>query len=125
MTFENVLEELVGPIQDEFDRETPLIIRKGPGKFLVDAMCPVGDLVAECNLQLSDEITADTTGGLVIELLGHIPRAGERVRLGRHELTVLEAETTRVRKIEVLELDGTADSAGDVSTSDKDSSAVA
>ncbi|MSR59017.1 MAG: HlyC/CorC family transporter [Planctomycetaceae bacterium] len=104
VTFENVLEELVGPIQDEFDRELPMIIRRNNGRFLVDALCPLDDLVEACHLELP-EVTSDTTGGLIVEILGHIPEVGEKLRLGRYELTVLDAEATRVRRIEVQEID--------------------
>lgn len=104
VTFEDVLEELVGPIQDEFDRELPMIIRRNNGRFIVDALCPLDDLVEKCRLQLP-EVTSDTTGGLVVELLGHIPEPGEKLRLGRHELTVLDAEPTRVRRVEVQEIE--------------------
>ncbi|MFN0051520.1 MAG: hemolysin family protein [Planctomycetales bacterium] len=103
VTFENVLEELVGPIQDEFDRELPLVMRRNNGRFLVDALCPLDELIEACHLQIP-EVTSDTTGGLIVELLGHIPEPGEKLRLGRFELTVLEAEPTRVRRIEVQEL---------------------
>jgi CBS domain containing-hemolysin-like protein len=105
VTFEDVLEELVGPIQDEFDRELPLILRRNNGRFLVDALCPLDELVEQCNLKIPGEISSDTTGGLMVELLGHIPQPGERIRLGRHELTVLDAEPTRVRRVEVQELE--------------------
>ncbi|MGQ0634911.1 MAG: hemolysin family protein [Planctomycetaceae bacterium] len=104
VTFENVLEQLVGPIQDEFDRELPMILRRNNGRFLVDALCPVDELVEACGVQLP-EVTSDTTGGLVVELLGHIPEPGEKLRIGRHEVTVLEAEPTRVRRVEVVELE--------------------
>jgi CBS domain containing-hemolysin-like protein len=104
VTFENVLEELVGPIQDEFDRELPMIIRRNNGRFLVDALCPLDDLKEACHLELP-EVTSDTTGGLIVELLGHIPEAGEKLRLGRHEITVIDAEPTRVRRIEVQEIE--------------------
>lgn len=105
VTFEDVLEELVGPIQDEFDRELPMIIRRNNGRFLVDALCPLDDLVEACRMELP-EVSSDTTGGLIVELLGHIPLPGEKVRLGRHELTVLDAEPTRVRRVEVQEIAG-------------------
>ncbi len=104
VTFEDVLEELVGPIQDEFDRELPMIIRRNNGRFLVDALCPLDDLIEQCHIELP-EVTSDTTGGLIVELLGHIPQPGEKIRLGRHELTVLDAEPTRVRRVEVQELE--------------------
>jgi CBS domain containing-hemolysin-like protein len=103
VTFEDVLEELVGPIQDEFDRELPMIIRRNNGRFLVDALCPLDELIEACRLELPD-VASDTTGGLIVELLGHIPLPGEKVRVGRHELTVLDAEPTRVRRVEVQEM---------------------
>ncbi len=113
VTFEDVLEELVGPIQDEFDRELPMIIRRNNGRFLVDALCPLGDLMEVCHLELP-EVTSDTTGGLIVELMGHIPQPGEKIRLGRHELTVLDAEATRVRRVEVQEIEPEqSDSAGE------------
>jgi CBS domain containing-hemolysin-like protein len=105
VTFEDVLEELVGPIQDEFDRELPMIIRRNNGRYLVDALCPLDELVDACHLDLPPEVASDTTGGLIVEVMGHIPQPGEKVRLGRHELTVLDAEPTRVRRVEVQEID--------------------
>lgn len=104
VTFEDVLEELVGPIQDEFDRELPMILRRNNGRYLVDALCPLDDLVEACHLELP-EVSSDTTGGLIVELMGHIPLPGEKIRVGRHELTVLDAEPTRVRRVEVQEVE--------------------
>ncbi len=108
VTFENVLEELVGPIQDEFDRELPQIIRRGNGRIMVDGLCPLDDLSEQCHV-IIPEVTADTTGGMVIELLGHIPEVGAKLRLGRHELTVTEAEPTRVRRVEIVTLEPSPD----------------
>jgi Mg2+/Co2+ transporter CorC len=50
-------------------------------------------------------VLSDTAGGLVVELMGHIPQPGEKARLGRHEVTVLDAEPTRVRRLEVQEIE--------------------
>jgi CBS domain containing-hemolysin-like protein len=93
---------LVGPIQDEFDRELPQIIPRGQGRFLVDAACPIDDLIERCAVKVPEEIEADSTGGLVVELLGHIPDLGESIVVGDHLFTVIEAEPTRVRRIEVV-----------------------
>ena len=101
ITLENVLEELVGPIQDEFDSEAPLIVRTGPHRFEVEASCPVDQVIRACGLQLPDELTSDTTGGVMIELLGHIPRQGEQVRAGAHLMTALRVETTRVQRLRI------------------------
>lgn len=101
ITLENVLEELVGPIQDEFDSEAPLIVRTGPHRFEVEASCPVDQVIRTCGLQLPDELTSDTTGGVMIELLGHIPRQGEQVRTGVHLMTALRVLPTRVQRLRI------------------------
>ncbi len=101
ITLENVLEELVGPIQDEFDRETPLIVRTGIHRFIVEASCPVDQVVAACGLILPEELTSDTSGGVMIELLGHIPKQGEQVRTGDHLMTALQVETTHIQRLRI------------------------
>lgn len=100
VSLENVLEELVGPIQDEFDRETPQIVPLGGGAFEVDAACPL-DVVAEAvHLELR-ETDAQTVGGLVLELLGRLARVGDAVAVGNHRLVVAQADPTRIRLIRV------------------------
>ena len=101
ITLENVLEELVGPIQDEFDRDVPLIVRTGTQRFVVEASCPVDQVITACGLSLPDDLTSDTTGGVMIELLGHIPRQGEKVQVGEHIMTALRVETTRIHRLRI------------------------
>ncbi len=59
----------------------------------------------QVGVTIPDEIDADTTGGLVVELIGRIPQVGERARLGRYEIRVLDAEPTRVRRVELIEVE--------------------
>jgi CBS domain containing-hemolysin-like protein len=99
ITLENVIEEMVGPIEDEFDTETPPVLKMGERRYEVDASCPVGDLTRICGVSVPEKIGADSVGGIVMEMLGHIPRTGEKVRLGNHEITVLESEPTRVVRV--------------------------
>jgi CBS domain containing-hemolysin-like protein len=101
VTFEDVLEQLVGPIYDEFDREKPPIRELSHGRYLVDAMCPLELLEDKCQLELND-IEADTVGGLVSEMLGHIAKEGESVRIGGFELRVTNADAKRVRQLEAI-----------------------
>jgi CBS domain containing-hemolysin-like protein len=98
ITLENVLEELVGPIQDEFDSELPPIVKKGDHQFEVEATCPVDEILKKLEIELP-HTNAGTIGGLVIEQIGHIPAKGEKVVFGRYEITVLEAEPTRVQRL--------------------------
>jgi len=100
VTLENVLEELVGPIQDEFDRETPPITPIGEHVFEVDAACPLDVLAETCGLEIP-ETDAETAGGLVLDLLGRLAKPGDSVEINGHRLTVLRADPTRIRKIRV------------------------
>jgi len=99
-TLENVLEELVGPIQDEFDRETPQITPVGENAYEVDASCPLDILAETCGMEVP-ETDAETAGGLVLDLLGRLARPGDSVSVDGHRLTVLRADPTRIRKIRV------------------------
>lgn len=103
VTFEDVLEQLVGPIYDEFDREQPPISEIAPGRYRVDGMCPLEALQFQFQLRLPP-VEADTAGGLVSELLGRIAQEGESVRLGDFELRVIAANAQRVRQLELVRL---------------------
>jgi len=100
VSLENVLEELVGPIQDEFDREAPQVTPLGDGSFEVDAACPLDVLEGACGVPVP-ETEAETAGGLILDLLGRIARTGDRVEVGNYRLTVLHAEPTRIRRVRV------------------------
>ncbi len=103
ITLENVLEELVGPIQDEFDRETPPIVATGDGGFDVDATCPIDVLAEQCGISLPDT-DAETAGGLILDLLGRLARAGDSVTVDGRSLTVVRADPNRIRTIRVAPL---------------------
>ncbi len=98
VTLENVLEELVGPIQDEFDRETPQIVPAGDGVFEVNASCPLDVLAETCAVEIP-ETDAETVGGLVLDRLGRLAKPGDSVTIDGYRLTVLQADPTRIRKI--------------------------
>jgi CBS domain containing-hemolysin-like protein len=107
VTLENVLEELVGPIQDEFDRETPLITPQGENVFEVDASCPLDVLAETCRIDVP-ETDAETVGGLVLDRLGRLAKPGDGVTIDGYRLTVLRADPTRIRKIRLEPFDGQA-----------------
>ena len=100
VSLENVLEELVGPIQDEFDRETPQVLDLGNDAFEVDATCPLDVLASSCGIEIP-ETDAETAGGLILDILGRLAKAGDRVTVDGHILTVIRADPTRIRSIRV------------------------
>ena len=104
VSLENVLEELVGPIQDEFDRETPQIVPLGDDAYEVDAACPLDVLAEVCGMEIP-ETEAETAGGLILDLLGRLATTGDSVEVDGHRLIVLHAEPTRIRRIRVERID--------------------
>jgi CBS domain containing-hemolysin-like protein len=111
VTLENVLEELVGPIQDEFDREAPEVTPLGDGVFEVEASCPLDRLEEAVGIEIP-ETDAETTGGLILDLLGRLAHAGDYVEIEGHRLVVLKADPTRIRRIRIEPIVA-ADAAGE------------
>ncbi|MGH7897758.1 MAG: hemolysin family protein, partial [Candidatus Binatia bacterium] len=101
VTLEDVLEELVGEIQDEFDREPPKI-QKTPEGQVLDGLLLISEVNGKLGLGL-EEADARTVGGYVTEELGRIARVGDRVRVNGRELRVLEMKGRRVAKVLVAE----------------------
>ena len=101
VSLENVLEELVGPIQDEFDRETPQVTPVGDEAFEVDATCPLDVLAEACGVEIPEETDVETAGGLILDKLGRLAKTGDAVIVGHHRLTVLHADPTRIRRIRI------------------------
>jgi putative hemolysin len=99
VTLEDLLEELVGEIADEYDEPERLIHRVDSNTFRVSGKLPIEELNAVAGLSISDE-EYDTVGGWVLDLFGRVPRARERVN--RPELTVTVEKVERTRVVEVL-----------------------
>jgi CBS domain containing-hemolysin-like protein len=103
VTLEDVLEEIVGDIQDEDAVETPPIERLGDGLFRVDGAYPLADL--ERDLGWEPEVEdADTVAGLVMERTGAIPRVGDAIEVDGWRVCVETMERTRIRTLQLERL---------------------
>jgi CBS domain containing-hemolysin-like protein len=100
VTLENVIEEIVGAIQDEFDVERPELVPLDNGRYQVDARMLVEDLEDALKIEFSDR-DEDTIGGVVLSELGRRPRIGDTVEVGPLRLRVADAELNRIRSLEV------------------------
>lgn len=111
VTIEDVLEQIVGEIDDEHDYdEGPGIFRRGKNEFSAKARTPIEDFNEYFGTAFSDE-EFDTIGGLVVNALGHLPKRGESVELGRFRFTVMRADSRRVHLLSVEALDSGGDEA--------------
>jgi CBS domain containing-hemolysin-like protein len=105
VTIEDLVEEIVGEIEDEHDRSPELgIVRRADGSFDVDARSPIEVLEEECGEVLTDEEREeiDTMGGLVFAIAGRVPIRGELVtHPSGVEFEVLDADPRRIRRLRV------------------------
>jgi CBS domain containing-hemolysin-like protein len=103
VTLEDVLEEIVGEIQDEFEQPIPQLEQLAEGSYLVDGMALLDELREQIQLQLSPN-GVDTLGGFVLETLGGIPKPGDHVEAGGYRIEVRQIEGQRIRKLHLTRL---------------------
>ena len=108
LTIEDVLEEIVGEIEDEHDDEEVEFIRadgerNGKPSFAVRALTRIEDFNEYFECELQDE-EYDTIGGLVMHELGRLPRRGEKVNFGGFEFAVVKADKRRIDALQVQRL---------------------
>lgn len=101
VTLEDILELLVGDIRDELDDEEQ-VQDLGGGRLLVDAALSVDELSTRLGVELPEADGFVSVGGLVMEQLGEVPKAGTIVKVGNVDLVVRDADERRVRRIEVV-----------------------
>lgn len=99
-TIEDVIEEIVGEIEDEFDSDDGDIKKLSNNDYIVKAQTTIEDFNKELEASLDDS-DVDTIGGLVGHLLGHIPQRGESIAIGQYHFKVLHADS---RKVNLLRL---------------------
>ena len=117
VTIEDLLEEIVGEIQDEYDEEEPMTVRLSDDKARIDGRASVDDLGELFDVELAgleDSEEYDTVGGLIYHRIGGVPRPGDQIRLEEQGLT-LTVESTDGRRVgKVLAVREPADQDGRV-----------
>ena len=95
VTLDNVLEEIVGDIQDEFDNESQEFKRVNADEFLVDGALALYELKDLAGITIESE-DVSTVGGYITHLTGHLPAIGEQVKIPPFQVTVTKADDRRV-----------------------------
>ena len=100
VTMEDLVEEIVGEIQDEYDKDKAQFIEKGPFDYIVLGDAEVEELEELFNLDLAkDEYI--TVGGLITHYLGRLPEQGERIQLKGLSLEILDVDQKRIKKLRI------------------------
>ena len=104
VTIEDLLEEIVGEIQDEYDEEEPMIVKISDDEARIDGRADVDDLgeLFDVDLGLEDEDEYDTVGGLIYHRIGGVPKPGDQVKVDGLTLTVESTDGRRVSKVLVV-----------------------
>ncbi len=98
VTLENVIEEIVGEIQDEFDEEPPELVKQGENLYLVAGAMLVDELESALGIEFSER-DEDTIGGVMLSEIGGRPQVGDRVELPPLTLEVKKVEGNRIREL--------------------------
>jgi magnesium and cobalt transporter len=102
VTIEDVLEQIVGDIEDEYDIDEDDEIKKhADGHYIVKAITPIDDFNEYFDTEFSDE-EFDTIGGLVAQAFGHLPKRGENLMIENFRFKVLHSDNRRIHLLEVV-----------------------
>ena len=102
VTIEDILEEIVGEIEDETDSEESAQIRRQEnGRYMVDALTPIADFNEFFDVGLKDD-DMDTIGGLVVQVFGRLPEMGETIKVDQFTCHIVESDKRQVKMLEIL-----------------------
>jgi magnesium and cobalt exporter, CNNM family len=104
VTLEDLIEEIVGEIQDEYDWEERPVERLRDGSLVVEGTVSAADLRGTYAIPIPESEEFQTVAGFMLERLGSIPKGGEMVPLGEFRLTIVDVERNRISKVKVEKL---------------------
>src|SRR4029077_5740348 len=108
VTIEDLLEEIVGEIRDEYDVESEPIVDEGNGRFVFSGKVDVDEISQRLNVQIERE-GFETVGGYLLAPLGRVPAVGDRFEMDGLSVEVLDAERRRITKVRITKLSTTED----------------
>jgi magnesium and cobalt transporter len=103
VTIEDLIEEIVGEIQDEYDREEEWLLEQSDGTLLVDGRLSVEEFEEYFDVEVARE-KFDTVGGYVVEQYGRVPDVGERIRIGDFDMLITQSDQRAIRQIQIIPL---------------------
>jgi len=108
VTIEDLLEEIVGEIRDEYDVETEPVVDEGNGRYVFSGKVSVDEVVQRLGVPIERE-GFETVGGYLMSHLGRVPSVGERFDIDGLAVEVLDAERRRINRVRILKLSATED----------------
>ncbi|MBS0358697.1 MAG: CBS domain-containing protein, partial [Proteobacteria bacterium] len=101
ITIEDIIEQIVGEIEDEFDIDEDAYIKKhSEQEYVIKALTPIEEFNEYFHTKFSDE-EFDTVGGLVTKNFGRLPKSGESIQMDKYQFTVLRADKRRIHLLKM------------------------
>ena len=104
VTIDDVVEEIVGDVPDEFHSQTPSVELQPDGTWIVAPTLRLDELAEELDVHVEEDLDVDTVGGLVVERLGRLAQAGDAVEIDNHRLVVEEVDGVRITRLRLIPL---------------------
>ncbi len=101
ITLEDIIEELVGDIQDEHDTDEDELRKVGDGRWQVNAHMPIQDFEDETGISIPDSGDYESIGGFVVATFGRIPRKGKTISVAGMEITIVDSDPRHVKRVEI------------------------
>ena len=101
MTLEDLIEEIVGDIQDEYDWEERPVERQRDGSLVVEGTVSAAELRENYHVPIPESTEFETVAGFMLDALGTVPKGGEVVTVGAYRLTVVDVDRTRISKVKI------------------------
>ena len=102
ITLEDIIEELLGDIHDEFDAEEKRLQRSPQGTYTADARIDIEDLEETLEMEFPEDREYESLGGFLMEVAGEVPSAGWSYHHGDHDFQVIEADVNRVIRVRMV-----------------------
>jgi len=105
VTIEDIIEEIVGEIQDEYDSEEKHVEKINDREFIVDGGLSIDEINDTLELDLPEETDIETIAGFVYDIFGKIPREGEMTEHEKIQLIIMKMKKNRIEKIKIIKPD--------------------
>ena len=104
MTVEDILEELVGEIQDEYDNEKPVVEKTDQNTYIVEATASISDINSYLPYALEPGDDATTLAGMLINVFGRIPAEKEKIKLDEYEATIIKRIKNTISLVQLRDM---------------------
>jgi len=104
ITLEDIVEEVLGEIQDPYDNDESLIFKQKDSSMIIDAKITIYDLEEEIEIDFPEDREYDTLAGFILHSVGDIPKIGERINYQNYQITVKSIDGNRIDKIHLVKV---------------------